>query len=140
MSRNNDSGSLLTVRLSQSSPYPPIPYSATFHGLKTLGELPYTVSMNVGHRYQAKTSTDLLPQDDPVPIDAVVNLTEREKQVFNLLARGYQNKEVADKLGIAVKTAEKHRTKIYRRLNVDNIASIVHKALALGLVKPMFRL
>jgi DNA-binding NarL/FixJ family response regulator len=56
-------------------------------------------------------------------------LTVRESQVLHVLASGGQNKDVAQLLGISVRTAEKHRGSIMRKLNLKNHAELIHFAL-----------
>lgn len=52
-------------------------------------------------------------------------LTEREKQVLQLLAEGKSNKEVATVLDLSLYTVETHRTHIMQKLNLHNTAEIV---------------
>lgn len=52
-------------------------------------------------------------------------LTDREKQVLQLLAEGKTNKEVATLLNLSVYTVETHRTHIMQKLNLHNTAEIV---------------
>jgi len=56
-------------------------------------------------------------------------LSEREREVVQLVAEGQSNKEVADKLGISVRTAETHRASILRKLNLDSVAGLVRYAI-----------
>jgi len=56
-------------------------------------------------------------------------LTGREREIVQLVAEGQSNKEVADKLGISVRTAETHRAHILRKLNLDSIAGLVRYAI-----------
>ena len=56
-------------------------------------------------------------------------LTGREREIVQLVAEGRSNKEVADKLGISVRTAETHRAHILRKLNLDSIAGLVRYAI-----------
>jgi DNA-binding NarL/FixJ family response regulator len=56
-------------------------------------------------------------------------LTTREREIVQLLAEGKSNKEVADKLGISLRTAETHRAAIMRKLRVDSLAAIVRYAI-----------
>ena len=56
-------------------------------------------------------------------------LTLRETQVLQMLANGHQNKDVARHLNISVRTAEKHRANIIRKLNLKNHAELIHFAL-----------
>jgi DNA-binding NarL/FixJ family response regulator len=57
------------------------------------------------------------------------DLTRRENEVLQLLAEGNSNKEVAESLGLSVKTAETHRARIMRKLKLDSIAELVRYAL-----------
>jgi DNA-binding NarL/FixJ family response regulator len=56
-------------------------------------------------------------------------LSAREREIVQLLAEGKSNKEVADALGISVRTAETHRASILRKLSLDSIASLVRYAI-----------
>lgn len=52
-------------------------------------------------------------------------LTDREKQVLQLLAEGRSNKEVANVLGLSVTTVETHRTNLMQKLDLHSTAEIV---------------
>jgi two-component system, NarL family, response regulator NreC len=52
-------------------------------------------------------------------------LTEREKEILQLLAEGRTNKEVASLLNVSVYTVETHRTNLMQKLNLHNTAEIV---------------
>ncbi len=56
-------------------------------------------------------------------------LTRREREIVRLLAEGKTNKEVADVLGISVRTAETHRATILRKLGLDSVAGLVRYAI-----------
>lgn len=56
------------------------------------------------------------------------SLTARERQVIQLLAEGKSTKEVASIQGIAVKTAETHRTNVMRKLGLHSVCDLVHYA------------
>lgn len=62
-------------------------------------------------------------------------LTDREKQVFKLVAEGKSSKEVAQLLGISVKTAMTHRERMMEKLQVHNRAELVRLAIKLGVVQ-----
>jgi len=62
-------------------------------------------------------------------------LTQRERQVLQLLAQGRSNKAVADVLNISKKTAEVHRTNIMRKLEVHSLAEMVRFAIRNKLVE-----
>jgi DNA-binding NarL/FixJ family response regulator len=55
--------------------------------------------------------------------------TTREREIIQLLAEGSSNKEVADKLGISVKTVETHRAAIMRKLGLHSIGELVRYAI-----------
>jgi DNA-binding NarL/FixJ family response regulator len=61
-------------------------------------------------------------------------LTSREREVLVLIAEGQSNKEIADRLGIGVRTIETHRERIMRRLNIHSVAGLTKYAIANGLV------
>jgi two-component system, NarL family, response regulator NreC len=62
-------------------------------------------------------------------------LTPRELEIVRLITLGNGNKQVAAQLGITVRTAEAHRANVMRKLNLHNLAEIVHYALLRGLIK-----
>jgi len=62
-------------------------------------------------------------------------LTDRERQVVTLIAEGHSTKEVAARLGISVKTADCHRTRIMDKLNVHQTANLVRYAIRQGFVE-----
>ena len=62
-------------------------------------------------------------------------LTEREREVLDLLAKGLRNKEIAEKLFISERTVKFHVGIIFQKLGVSNRAEAVSKAIQTGLVK-----
>ncbi|MGE5816789.1 MAG: response regulator [Deltaproteobacteria bacterium] len=71
------------------------------------------------------------PADQEDPYE---NLTDREKQVFKLVAEGKTNKEIAEMLSISVKTAMAHRANMADKLGIHNKAELVKLALQRGIV------
>src|SRR5262245_28846056 len=63
-------------------------------------------------------------------------LTPREKEVLQLIAEGKTTKEVAQVLGVSVKTAESHRAKLMEKLDIHETASLVRYAIRKGIVPP----
>jgi two-component system nitrate/nitrite response regulator NarL len=61
-------------------------------------------------------------------------LTIREREVLVQIAEGKSNKEIADRLGIGVRTIETHRERIMRRLNIHSVAGLTKYAIANGLI------
>lgn len=66
--------------------------------------------------------------------DAYETLTDREKQVLKLVAEGRTNKDIADLLGISVKTAMSHREHVMLKLQVHNRTELVRFALRAGVI------
>jgi two-component system response regulator NreC len=64
------------------------------------------------------------------------SLTLREKQVLQLIAEGKSTKDIASLLGISVKTAESHRTRLMHKLDIHETASLVRYAVRQGIVQP----
>src|SRR5207244_9911548 len=63
-------------------------------------------------------------------------LTVRERQVLQLIAEGKSTKDIASLLDISVKTAESHRSRLMRKLDIHETASLVRYAVRRGLVQP----
>lgn len=61
-------------------------------------------------------------------------LTDREKEVLQLLAEGRSNKEVATLLDLGVSTVETHRANLMQKLNLHNTAEIVLYAVRKGII------
>jgi DNA-binding NarL/FixJ family response regulator len=68
----------------------------------------------------AVRSKSAVPDEDP--------LTGRERQVLKLIAEGYSTKECATVLGISVKTADSHRTRLMGKLGIHGTAGLVRYA------------
>ncbi len=62
-------------------------------------------------------------------------LTDRERQVLQLVAEGNTTKEIALQLGVAAKTAETHRVKVMEKLDIHSTAGLVRYAIRRGLVQ-----
>ena len=77
---------------------------------------------------------DIVKSDSSIePFDS---LSRREKEVLKLVANGATNNEIADELHISISTVKSHRKTIMRKLNVNNIASLVKIAIQKRLVIP----
>lgn len=63
-----------------------------------------------------------------------VELTEREKEILQLIVQEKTTKEIAEQLCLSEKTIETHRASIMQKLEVKNIAGMVRKAIMKGLV------
>lgn len=74
--------------------------------------------------------------DTGAPSSQLDSLTRRQRQVLQLLAEGHSTKQIARSLGLSPKTVETHRTQLMRRLDIHDVAGLVHFALRVGLVDP----
>jgi DNA-binding NarL/FixJ family response regulator len=63
-------------------------------------------------------------------------LTDRERQVLQLVAEGRTTKQIGKLLGVSAKTAESHRTRIMAKLEIHETASLVRYAIRQGLIQP----
>lgn len=68
------------------------------------------------HRKDANSDEEISPR---------ARLTPREREIVQLLAEGKSSREVADALGLSVKTAETHRANIMRKLNLHSVSDLV---------------
>ncbi len=73
---------------------------------------------------------------NPSASSTVDFLTDREREILQLVAESHSTKEIAAKLGISVKTVDNHRTNLMRKLNLHDVASLTRYALETGLVEP----
>ena len=80
----------------------------------------------------SRTLVDAYLSGTAMPADP---LTPRERQVLQLVAEGKTTKEVAMVLGLSVKTAETHRTKIMRKLEIHETAGLVRYAIRRGVIR-----
>lgn len=63
-------------------------------------------------------------------------LSSREVQVVQLIGEGKSSKEIANQMGISVKTVESHKARLMRKLNIHGTASLVRYAIRRGLIQP----
>jgi len=75
------------------------------------------------------------PEQDERAASRIASLTPREREVFQLLAVGLSNKEVARKLDLSVGTAKKHRENLQRKLDCHSAAELARLAIREGLVE-----
>jgi two-component system, NarL family, response regulator NreC len=67
-------------------------------------------------------------------VDRFESLSGREREVFQLIAEGHSNKEVADLLSLSPATVETHRAHILKKLDVHNTAELVLYAVRRGVI------
>jgi len=69
-----------------------------------------------------------------------VSLTSREVEILQLIAEGKANKQTAAELNISIKTVEKHRQHLMRKLDVHDTAGLTRYAIAAGIIEVGVRL
>ncbi len=62
-------------------------------------------------------------------------LSNREREVFQMIAEGRSTKEIAEVLFVSVSTVKSHRANIMEKLEIDNLSQLIHFAIDLGLVE-----
>ncbi len=62
-------------------------------------------------------------------------LTDREREILQLVAESHSTKEIASKLDISAKTVDNHRTNLMRKLNLHDVASLTRYAFDIGLIE-----
>jgi DNA-binding NarL/FixJ family response regulator len=67
-------------------------------------------------------------------VEEVSELTPREKEVLVLVADGHSTKQIADQLGISIRTVETHRINMLKKMGVSNSAELIRKAFESGLL------
>lgn len=76
----------------------------------------------------------LAPRPSPVGVASVEPLTEREREVLGMLARGLSNRRIAERLAIADNTVKAHVAQIFAKLGATTRTEAVTIALRIGLV------
>ena len=86
-------------------------------------------------RSLARQQTARMRDDQLKSLRALVTtLTERERQVFELVVRGKMNKQIAHELGIAERTIKAHRQRVMTKVRVQSLAELVSVAERLGVL------
>ncbi|MEN8135381.1 MAG: response regulator transcription factor [Thermodesulfobacteriota bacterium] len=67
------------------------------------------------------------------PADAASVLSTREREVLQLIAEGWSTKNIAEHLYVSIKTAESHRRKIMKKLDLNTVADLTKYAIKEGL-------
>ncbi|NCA86252.1 MAG: response regulator transcription factor [Clostridia bacterium] len=90
----------------------------------------------LGGEVQAILMDDLIHRE-PTEATAKSNsgeLTRREKEILNLVAKEFNNEEIANKLFISERTVETHRRNIFTKTNTKSIVGLIKYALRTGLI------
>ncbi|MBT3382650.1 MAG: response regulator transcription factor [Prolixibacteraceae bacterium] len=96
-------------------------------------------SVYAGKKYLSEDITELVISGylDPSKSvqDSYAELSEREKEIFILLAEGKSTREISDKLFISVKTVGTHKQNLLEKLSLKTTADIVKYAIKKGLIR-----
>ncbi|MBN1884128.1 MAG: response regulator transcription factor [Candidatus Krumholzibacteriota bacterium] len=68
-------------------------------------------------------------------VDDFSRLTNREREILQLIAEGFTSKEIGEQLFISVKTVENHRANIMSKLDIHDTAGLVRYAIKIGLIE-----
>ncbi|HOD36317.1 MAG TPA: response regulator transcription factor [Syntrophales bacterium] len=96
-------------------------------------------SVATGHTYLSPSIADVLVKGYLDKIDEKISvarspLTQREREILQLLAEGQSSKEIASHLGVSVKTVETHRRNMMQKLNMRSVAELTKYAIREGLI------
>ena len=72
--------------------------------------------------------------DREMQSDSYKRLSQREREVLRLVAQGYTNQQVADRLFLSVKTVETYKARVMEKLSLNGRAELVRYALKRGLL------
>jgi len=73
-------------------------------------------------------------QQNHAPVTVWDTLTSREREILKLVGEGYKNREIADDLCISMKTVEKHRENLMKKLDLHTASALTSYAIEKGLV------
>ena len=73
-------------------------------------------------------------KQDNAPVTVWDTLTSREREILKLVGEGYKNREIADDLCISLKTVEKHRENLMKKLDLHTTSALTSYAIEKGLV------
>ncbi len=88
------------------------------------------ISKRLMERYRTTIARGL-PVDSP----AEQLLTSRETEVLQLIAEGQGNKQIAADLNISIKTVERHRERLMKKLAIHDVAGLTRYAISRGIIK-----
>lgn len=87
---------------------------------------PYSLGPNLSWCEVSRTAMKADPKVEP--------LSSREVEVLELIAEGLTNQAIGRKLGISVKTVERHRTQIMRKLDAHNVVELIRSGIRFGYI------
>jgi two-component system response regulator NreC len=78
---------------------------------------------------------EYLKRTEPAASSEQAKLTDREREVLQLIAEGCSNRDIAQKLQISIKTAGVHRTNLMEKIGIHNVTDLVKYALRKGIIR-----
>ena len=84
----------------------------------------------------SRSVVDAVMRGEEPPTDPLAGLTQRQREILQLVAEGKPTKVIAATLALSVKTIEAHRTNLMRRLGIHDIAGLTRFAVEAGLLPP----
>ena len=76
------------------------------------------------------------PKKSSAKTERYKKLSNREREVFQLIGEGHSTRQIADMLCVSISTIKSHRANIMEKLRIDTPAKLIHFAIRLGLVDP----
>ena len=64
------------------------------------------------------------------------SLTPRERDILLPLVQGHPNREIAEQLGVSVKTVDLYRSRVMKRMQAESLPALVGMAIGIGLIEP----
>jgi len=83
------------------------------------------ITKKVIHKYVGKTKTKIIS-------DKFDLLTEREREILQLIVEGHTNQKISEILFISRKTVETHRTNLMKKLDIHNVVELIKSAVSKG--------
>lgn len=102
-------------------------------------EKPYNEQLLLDSVQHALSRFVAVADDSPLQevLQRIASLTPREHDVLLPLVQGYTNREVAEQLGISVKTVDLYRSRVMKHMQAQTLPDLVGMAIAAGLVDPL---
>lgn len=109
-------------------------HDSGIHGLFVKNEPPQDICEGVIEMLSTGRFISAQAQDNITKAENDTELSKREYQVLQGLARGQTNRELADVLNLSPKTVDTHRTNLLRKMNVTSTASLLVSAMRKGMI------
>lgn len=87
-----------------------------------------------GGKYFSPFVVSILAESVSKPTGETGDITPREKEVLELVAKGFSTKQIADQLDISIRTVESHRINMLKKFKVSNTAELIKKAIDMRLL------